>query len=246
MHAHAGTAVATRFGERGFRLRAADATVIEACGGDELLFDDGEAHGNPYLCLRTAPCSAARFVYSGELLDPPAIAPDLFGTPLGIASALALSVPADRVHALEVAQWAAIAPWFADNALVHYLAPRGLEQFTGGGWGSRDICQGPLELLLARGHLAPARDLLLRVFGAQNEAGDWPQDNNPLCNAPHTVEDLVSDWDRPYTRKEGCFPAGSFRVDKYWSPVNRVDNVYGDRHLICTCPPLEDYIEAAE
>jgi len=81
---------------------------------------------------------------------------------------------------------------------------------------------------------------------AKVEAGDWPQDNNPLCNAPHTVEDLVSDWDRPYTRKEGCFPAGSFRVDKYWSPVNRVDNVYGDRHLICTCPPLEDYIEAAE
>ena len=78
------------------------------------------------------------------------------------------------------------------------------------------------------------------------ESGDWPHDNNPLCNAPHTVEDLVSDWDRPYTRKEGCFPAGSFRVDKYWSPVNRVDNVYGDRHLICTCPPLEDYIEAAE
>jgi glycine dehydrogenase len=86
----------------------------------------------------------------------------------------------------------------------------------------------------------------IRAEIAKVEAGEWPQDNNPLCNAPHTVEDLVSDWDRPYTRKEGCFPAGSFRVDKYWSPVNRVDNVYGDRHLICTCPPLEDYIEAAE
>ena len=86
----------------------------------------------------------------------------------------------------------------------------------------------------------------IRAEIAKVEAGDWPQDNNPLCNAPHTVEDLVSDWDRPYTRKEGCFPAGSFRVDKYWSPVNRVDNVYGDRNLICTCPPLEDYIEAAE
>ena len=86
----------------------------------------------------------------------------------------------------------------------------------------------------------------IRAEIAKVEAGDWPQDNNPLCNAPHTVEDLVSDWDRPYSRKEGCFPAGSFRVDKYWSPVNRVDNVYGDRHLICTCPPLEDYIEAAE
>ncbi|WP_420858526.1 aminomethyl-transferring glycine dehydrogenase [Marivivens marinus] len=78
------------------------------------------------------------------------------------------------------------------------------------------------------------------------ENGEWPQDNNPLCNAPHTVEDLVSEWDRPYDRKTGCFPAGSFRVDKYWSPVNRVDNVYGDRNLVCTCPPLEDYLDAAE
>jgi glycine dehydrogenase len=78
-------------------------------------------------------------------------------------------------------------------------------------------------------------------------AGHWPQDNNPLVNAPHTVEDLIStDWERPYTREEACYPAGSFRVDKYWSPVNRVDNVYGDRNLVCTCPPLEEYLDAAE
>ena len=70
--------------------------------------------------------------------------------------------------------------------------------------------------------------------------------NNPLKNAPHTMEDLVRDWERPYTRKQGCFPPGSFRVDKYWPPVNRIDNAYGDRHLVCTCPPLEDYDEAAE
>ena len=69
---------------------------------------------------------------------------------------------------------------------------------------------------------------------------------NPLKHAPHTVEDLVGDWDRPYSRETGCFPAGAFRVDKYWPPVNRVDNVYGDRNLVCTCPPLEDYQEAAE
>ncbi|WIV51536.1 aminomethyl-transferring glycine dehydrogenase [Marivivens sp. LCG002] len=74
-------------------------------------------------------------------------------------------------------------------------------------------------------------------------AGDWPLDNNPLVNAPHTVEDLISAWDRPYSREEACYPAGSFRVDKYWSPVNRVDNVYGDRNLVCSCPPLENYLE---
>jgi glycine dehydrogenase len=78
------------------------------------------------------------------------------------------------------------------------------------------------------------------------EEGRMDRANNPLKNAPHTVEDLVGDWDRPYTREQGCFPPGSFRVDKYWSPVNRVDNVHGDRHLICTCPPPEAYAEAAE
>ena len=78
------------------------------------------------------------------------------------------------------------------------------------------------------------------------EEGRIDPENNPLKRAPHTVEDLIGDWDRPYSREEGCYPAGAFRVDKYWPPVNRVDNVYGDRHLVCTCPPLEDYAEAAE
>ena len=78
------------------------------------------------------------------------------------------------------------------------------------------------------------------------EDGTSDAENNPLKNAPHTVEDLVGDWDRPYSREEGCYPAGAFRVDKYWPPVNRVDNAWGDRHLVCTCPPLEDYQEAAE
>jgi glycine dehydrogenase len=78
------------------------------------------------------------------------------------------------------------------------------------------------------------------------EDGEIDADNNPLKNAPHTVEDLIGDWDRPYTREQGCYPKGAFRVDKYWPPVNRVDNVYGDRHLVCTCPPLESYAEAAE
>ena len=88
--------------------------------------------------------------------------------------------------------------------------------------------------------------LAIRAEIAKIEAGDWPQDNNPLKHAPHTMQDLISDWDRPYSREEACFPPGSFRVDKYWAPVGRVDNVYGDRHLVCTCPPLEDYMNAAE
>ena len=89
--------------------------------------------------------------------------------------------------------------------------------------------------------------LAIREEATAIERGDMPRDNNPLCNAPHTVEDLVdANWDRPYTREQACYPPGAFRVDKYWSPVNRVDNAYGDRNLVCTCPPLEDYAEAAE
>ncbi|MBY6114120.1 aminomethyl-transferring glycine dehydrogenase [Mameliella alba] len=78
------------------------------------------------------------------------------------------------------------------------------------------------------------------------EEGEMDREVNPLKMAPHTMEDLVREWDRPYSREQGCFPPGAFRVDKYWPPVNRVDNVYGDRHLICTCPPMSDYAEAAE
>ena len=89
------------------------------------------------------------------------------------------------------------------------------------------------------------------MLGIASEAeaiasGKLDAENNPLKRAPHTVEDLVGEWDRPYAREAACFPAGAFRVDKYWSPVNRVDNVYGDRHLICSCPPPESYVEAAE
>jgi glycine dehydrogenase len=51
---------------------------------------------------------------------------------------------------------------------------------------------------------------------------------------------------RPYSREAACFPAGAFRVNKYWPPVNRVDNTYGDRNLVCSCPPMETYIKAAE
>jgi glycine dehydrogenase len=89
------------------------------------------------------------------------------------------------------------------------------------------------------------------MIGIASEAdliasGQHDRENNPLRRAPHTVEDLVGEWDRPYSREEACYPPGSFRVDKYWSPVNRVDNVYGDRNLVCSCPPLESYAVAAE
>lgn len=88
--------------------------------------------------------------------------------------------------------------------------------------------------------------LAIREEARAIEEGRADKANNPLKNAPHTVEDLVGQWDRPYSREQACYPPGAFRVDKYWSPVNRVDNVYGDRNLVCTCPPMSEYAEAAE
>ncbi len=88
--------------------------------------------------------------------------------------------------------------------------------------------------------------LAIREEARAIEEGRMDKANNPLKNAPHTVEDLVGQWDRPYSREQACYPPGAFRVDKYWSSVNRVDNVYGDRNLVCTCPPMEAYAEAAE
>ncbi|MCA6102526.1 aminomethyl-transferring glycine dehydrogenase [Bradyrhizobium australafricanum] len=82
---------------------------------------------------------------------------------------------------------------------------------------------------------------------AEIEKGRWKVEASPLRHAPHTVHDIADDaWNRAYTRAEGCFPAGVSRSDKYWSPVGRVDNVYGDRNLVCSCPPVEDYAQAAE
>ncbi|NIZ10456.1 aminomethyl-transferring glycine dehydrogenase [Pseudooceanicola sp. HF7] len=89
--------------------------------------------------------------------------------------------------------------------------------------------------------------LAIREEIAQVEEGKVSAEHSPLHFAPHTVEDLVAaDWDRGYSREQGCFPPGAFRVDKYWPPVNRVDNAWGDRNLTCTCPPMSDYAEAAE
>nr|USU31395.1 aminomethyl-transferring glycine dehydrogenase [Methylobacterium sp. OTU13CASTA1] len=78
------------------------------------------------------------------------------------------------------------------------------------------------------------------------EEGRIDRADNPLKHAPHTVRDLIGPWERPYSREAACFPTGSLGMDKYWPPINRVDNAYGDRNLVCSCPPVEAYGEAAE
>ena len=101
---------------------------------------------------------------------------------------------------------------------------------------------GPLPML---GVMMPSVDRVGRQFPLTLAAP--MAEASPLRHSPHTVHDIADDnWSRAYRRTEGCFPAGTSRSDKYWSPVGRVDNVYGDRNLVCSCPPIADYAQAAE
>ncbi|MEU7596337.1 aminomethyl-transferring glycine dehydrogenase [Streptomyces sp. NPDC039022] len=72
-------------------------------------------------------------------------------------------------------------------------------------------------------------------------SGEWDKDDNPLRNAPHTAAALGGEWPHPYTREEAVFPAGVEAAEKYWPPVRRIDGAFGDRNLVCSCPPMEEY-----
>jgi glycine dehydrogenase len=75
-------------------------------------------------------------------------------------------------------------------------------------------------------------------------AGEWPADDNPLVNAPHTAEMLTRDWSSPYSRQRAVYPGDMNPRDKYWSPVRRINGAFGDRNLVCSCPPVEAYAGA--
>ncbi|WP_431040987.1 aminomethyl-transferring glycine dehydrogenase [Streptomyces sp. P1-3] len=72
-------------------------------------------------------------------------------------------------------------------------------------------------------------------------SGEWSKDDNPLRNAPHTAAALSGEWTHGYTREEAVFPAGVSTADKYWPPVRRIDGAFGDRNLVCSCPPMDEY-----
>jgi cellobiose phosphorylase len=183
------TDLGRRFPEGCFRFGPAPGTSFERVGGDELLFEDGRSRGQPFLVIESGPTRSFALRITGHLVgadEAPAPARDARRCAAEDAASadrywaratgpLDLRTAAAAPAASAVAPIAEILPWFAHDALIHYLAPRGLEQYSGGGWGTRDVCQGPAELLQALGHLEPLRDLLLRVFRNQNPDGDWPQ-----------------------------------------------------------------------
>jgi glycine dehydrogenase len=81
----------------------------------------------------------------------------------------------------------------------------------------------------------------IRAEIANVEAGVWPADDNPLVNAPHTQKNMVSNWSHPYSCEEAFFPTQATKESKFWPSANRVDNVYGDRNFICSCPSIDSY-----
>jgi glycine dehydrogenase len=89
--------------------------------------------------------------------------------------------------------------------------------------------------------------IAIRAEIGRIEAGEWAQDDNPLHGAPHTLDEVTaSEWTHGYDRETAAFPVASLREAKYWPPVARIDQAYGDRHLVCACPPLTAYKDAAE
>jgi cellobiose phosphorylase len=183
------TDLGRRFPEGCFRFEPGSGAAFARVGGDELLFADGRSRGQPFLTIDAGATRSFALRITGHLLAPgeaPPAARDA-GRAAAEDAASAARYWAHATGRLDlrggapspppaaVAPLAEALPWFAHDALVHYLAPRGLEQYSGGGWGTRDVCQGPAELLLAIGRTPPLRDLLERVFRNQNPDGDWPQ-----------------------------------------------------------------------
>jgi len=92
-------------------------------------------------------------------------------------------------------------------------------------------------------------DAMLQIHAEVSKVADgsWPDSDNPLVNAPHTADTLIKgEWTHPYTREEAAYPPGVETTAKYWPPVGRIDNVYGDKNLVCSCPPLSDYMNEPE
>jgi cellobiose phosphorylase len=165
--------VGRRFPDGSFVIAVDDESLWETVGGDEMLWADGQSRGEPFLCIKTHATKRIDLTITGRLL--PEREACKKNAHDWIEPQWLLSVEASNRYAADIDAVKQIIPWLVNNAMIHYLSPRGLEQYSGGGWGTRDVCQGPMEFLLSTGHFAVARDLLCRVFCQQNADGDWPQ-----------------------------------------------------------------------
>lgn len=178
-----------RYPQAVYHLVTATPESVEAVGGDELLHTDGRRRSGGYAVIRTAPTRAFSFAVVGSLTSAAdaATLADRHAGPVDEAALEAASIcywrgitrdlhlagggTDDDVAALDTAL-----PWLVHDAMIHLTVPHGLEQYTGAAWGTRDVCQGPVELLLSLQHDAPVKAILRSIFAQQYETrGDWPQ-----------------------------------------------------------------------
>ncbi len=202
--------VARRFPDGFFRIDAGRGTTIERVGGDEELFLDGRSRRQPFVTVVIATTRVglaahhgssrrrARGRRAGRRSERGGSDPRPIDSGRAWSDRWRCDAPSRRRVSRSRTDCRDILPWLAHNAMIHYLAPRGLEQYSGGGWGTRDVCQGPVEMLLALGRWEPLRDLLLRVFKTQNADGDWPQ------------------WFMFFERERGIRPADSHGDIVFW------------------------------
>jgi cellobiose phosphorylase len=195
------TELSRRFPTGSFAIAPLSGTKFEQVGADELLFLDRRSRQQPFLCLVTAPATTVGLSIRGHLVPEGVDTPLLADPNVGLIPKLGMSTANTSPVAERLGNLADIVPWYIHNAFVHYLSPRGLEQYSGGGWGTRDVCQGPVELLLALDRPQAIRDLLLRVMKQQNPDGDWPQ------------------WFMFFERERGIRPSDSHGDIVFWPLV---------------------------
>ncbi len=170
-----------------YHLVTSTPAAIDAIGGDELLYADGVARGMPYVAFKTLPTNEVRFAVVGSMTDAAeaqrlaekyaaGVGPDEMLAPANVFWSRLTRNARLGSPDTSIASFNTTFPWLAHNAIVHLTVPHGLEQYSGGAWGTRDVCQGPIELFLALGHDEAAKDVLRRVFARQRRSdGDWPQ-----------------------------------------------------------------------
>ncbi|TCM65017.1 cellobiose phosphorylase [Rhizobium sp. BK068] len=176
-----------KYPDAAYHLVTSMPDVVEAIGGDELLYTDRVARGGPFVVLKVGETHRFRFAVTGSMVDAGQGEELAERYEAGI-DLVDMLVPAtqfwDHVtrdlsiqgEGPDLVAHATFLPWLAHDAIIHLSVPHGLEQFTGAAWGTRDVCQGPVELLLSFEHDNEVREILRILFGEQfRDRGDWPQ-----------------------------------------------------------------------
>ncbi|MCK4904880.1 hypothetical protein KAS42_01365, partial [bacterium] len=162
--------LARMFPDGFFQLQIETPNAVEKTGADELLFADGKSRALNFFVIKLVETNKFTMRINGRLVkedlsQTESVQENVFG-------GFDLSKQGENEAISAISH---MLPWFVQNAHIHYLTPHGLEQFGGAAWGTRDICQGPIEMLLAQGHYAAARKTLATIFANQNFDGNWSQ-----------------------------------------------------------------------